>query len=321
MRLMRKKRRSNVLTAAVIPALGIGDALLMMIASHQLKLGGYHVTTFHHHLPELSSWFPGHNLLPFPESDQTLQSFQSYDLILVENDNSAKIRGWIQAHRQCLSIFYPTYRVGKHAALGLLDQVFNSALPMADNIANAMASLIELEHPSKENGLTPPSSLIHRRRKEDVLLHPTSRSKVKNWKKEGFLQLAQKLREGGFHPIFCLAPSEMSDWNCVEKRGFTLASTPTLCDLAALTYESGFVIGNDSAIGHLASNLNIPTLIIANEEKRMHLWRPGWLQGELVLPPPYLPNWKFLRLKDNHWQSFVSPNKVLNSFNALARSL
>ncbi len=272
------------------------------------------MTTFHNHLPELSSWFPGHNLLPFPESNSI---FQSYDLIVAENDNSAKIDGLIQTHRERLSIFYPTYRVGKHAKLGLLDHVFNSTLPMADNIANAVATLVQLDLPSKENGLTPPSHLVHRQRNFDVLIHPTSRVSSKNWKRKGFLQLAEKLRERGFHPIFCVAPSEMSDWNCVEKMGFTLGSTPTLRELAGLIYESGFVIGNDSAIGHLASNLNIPTLIIANEKKRMDLWRPGWLQGQLVLPPPYLPNWKFLRLKENHWQSFISPNKVLNSFKKL----
>jgi ADP-heptose:LPS heptosyltransferase len=300
-----------MLTAAVLPALGIGDALLMMIASHQLKLSGYQVTTFHNELPQLINWFPRHTLLPLPPQEKLLETLGSFDLIVVENDNSSKMGQLIEAYRHRLSIFYPTYRADKHAKLTLLDHVFNSNLPMADNIANAIAA-------SKENGLTPPSSLIHRRNKMQVLIHPTSRQLDKNWRAAGYLQVAKKLREKGFHPVFCVGPSEISQWTSIEKQGFPLATTPTLSELAQLTYESGFVIGNDSALGHLASNLKIPTLIIGNEEKRMRLWRPGWLKGEIVVPPPYLPNWKFLRLKENHWQKFISVDKVLASFDSLS---
>ena len=293
-------------TAAVLPALGIGDALLMMIASHQLKLAGYRVTTFHDALPELASWFPGHDL----QKCHSMDALQHFDLILVENDNSPKIKTLIELFRPKVSIFYPTYSASKHSPLSVQDYVFDNNISMADNIAKGMGAA------SKENGLTPLPGLTHRLNKRRVIIHPVSRVPAKNWKAEGFLEVAEQLKKKNYEPVFCVGPTEREVWKNVS-----LAHTPTLADLASLVYESGFAIGNDSLIGHLASNLNIPTLIIANDEKRMRLWRPGWQKGQLVLPPPYLPNWKFLRLREEKWQHFITPRKILRSFDELVRSL
>jgi heptosyltransferase III len=307
--------------AAVLPALGIGDALLMMIASHQLKMEGYNVTTYHDSLPGLLPWFPGHDIQSLPPNDLLIEVLTPYDLVIVENDNSPKIRGMIEELRPQLSIFYPTYLSTKHAPLASSDRDFDRDLPMAENIANAIASLIDLPAASKDNGLSPPSHLAFRSKKDQVLIHPTSRLPEKNWKAEGFMNVAFELKIKGMTPIFCVSPAERAEWEFVERQGFSLASPPTLAALAELVYESGYVIGNDSLIGHLASNLGVPTLIIAGDEKRMRLWRPGWHQGQLVLPPPYLPNWKFLRLRENHWQNFITPEKVLRNFDKLVSTL
>ncbi len=300
--------------AAVIPALGIGDALLMMIVSHQLKRAGYQVTTFHPALPELSDWFPAHE---FPTSIHDLTKF---DLIVVENDNSLKIKQWIETLRPRLSIFYPTYLPSKHAPLSPHDFAFDPNLSMADNIAQAVASFLDLPFPFKDNGIVPLPGLVHRLKKEQILIHPTSRVAAKNWKAEKFLKLARRLKSKGFQPVFCVGPAELSEWEKIETEGFALAKAPTLSDLASIVYESGYVIGNDSLTGHLGSNLCIPTLIIANDEKRMRLWRPGWQKGQLVLPPPYLPHWKFLRLREKNWQNFISVNRVLAAFDELVSS-
>jgi heptosyltransferase III len=308
-------------TAAVLPALGIGDALLMMIASHRLKMEGYRVTTFHDALPELSSWFPGHDLQPLPSDEKLIETLKPFDLILAENDNSLKMKRLLDTCRPRLSIFYPTYSATKHAPLSTQDHVFDPDLPMADNIAEGIATLLKLPDPSKANGISPPHPLIHRFRKEQIIFHPTSRVPAKNWKAEGFLDVACQLKTKGFQPLFCVGPAQRAEWKNIEEEGFALANLPTLSDLATVVYESGFVIGNDSSIGHLGSNLGIPTLIIAGDEKRMRLWRPGWHKGHLVLPPSYLPNWKVLRLREQKWQHFITPGKVLRSFDQLLCSL
>ncbi len=305
-----------MLRAAVFPSRGIGDALLMMIASHQLKEKGYFVTTYHDFLPELLPWFPGHEIHPTYAKNLS-ETLDSCDLIIAENDNSSRIKQLIETCRERLSIFYPTYLGTKHAPLSSLDFVFNADLPMAENIALCTAKLMHLPSPSKDNGITAPPSLVFCSKQTQVLIHPTSSCPTKNWKRAGYLKVASMLKKKGLNPLFCVGPEEHSEWKCIEQEGFCLSHLPTLADLATLVYESGFVIGNDSLIGHLASNLGIPTLIIANDEKRMRLWRPGWHPGQLVLPPSYLPNWKFLRLKDRRWQSFISARKVFKHFDTL----
>ncbi len=302
---------------AVLPAVGIGDALLMMIASHQLKKAGADVTTFHASLPELSPWFPGQTLQPLPSEEELVDLLVPYDLILIENDNAPRVR-----HLHCLFpervlIFYPSYRASKHLPLSSHDRAFDGTLPMAENVARSIASLLGLPSPSKDNGLTPPPHLHFRAKKEQILLHPTSRVPAKNWKAEGFIEVAEKLKQRGLHPLFCVGPSERSAWKHIEKKGLELADLPDLCALAERVYESGYVIGNDSLTGHLASNLGVPALIIANDEKRMDLWQPGWLPAKLVLPPPYLPNWRWLRLREKHWQRFIPVRRVLRGFEKL----
>lgn len=308
-------------TAAVLPALGIGDALLMMIASHQLKKEGYRVTTFHDALPQLSSWFPGHDFQKTSSSKEWIKTLKSFDLILVENDNSLKINQLLDNFRSRLSLFYPTYSSRKHSPLSEKDFVFDANLSMADNISEAISSLLFLSTRSKDNGILPPGTLKYRSKENRIIIHPTSRVSEKNWKAEGFLDLAKKLEKRGLHPLFCVGPDEYEDWKYIEDKGFALANISSLSSLAAIVYESGFVIGNDSLIGHLGSNLNLPTLIIANDEKRMRLWRPGWRKGHLVFPPSYLPNWKFLRLREKRWQHFISSKKILKSFDNLLSSL
>jgi heptosyltransferase III len=307
---------------AVLPASGIGDALLMMIASHQLHLAGCEVTTFHHALPQLSPWFPEHQLAMMPPRDTLIETLSSFDKIIIENDNSSTIpllaSAW-DASGPKLSIFYPSYSSTKHAPLSPFDQAFLPHLCMADNIERAIAQLAGIPS-TKDNGIMPPATLVHRKAAQRVVIHPTSRVLEKNWLPERFCTLAEKLKDKGYTPVFSVSPSEKKDWSWVEDKGFALPELPTLSSLAALIYESGYVIGNDSLAGHLASNLNIPALIIANDPKRMRLWQPGWHPAQCVFPPSWVPNIKFLRLREKKWQHFVSVRAALSAFKAMRKS-
>jgi heptosyltransferase III len=281
------KKNSKVV---ILPCHGIGDALLMLIAAERLQSEGYEVVTVHPKLPELQPWFPHLNL-------KAEWLFSGDEWIIAENDNSERI-GWLKKdHRPELSIFYPTYLASKHGEISPLDRVFDPAKPMAENIALATASLLQLEEPNKHNGITPLPHLRYRNRRHRVLIHHTSSSSEKNWLKEKFDEVAYGLRRRGYDPVF-VQPCD------------------TLSDLAGYIYESGFVIGNDSLIGHLASNLQIPTLIISDKSDRMKLWRPGWLEGSVVTLSPWIPAWKFF---DTNWQYFISSYRVLRCFDNLAR--
>jgi heptosyltransferase-3 len=274
----------------ILPCRGIGDALLMLIAAERLQTQGYEVVTVHPKLPELQTWFPH---LKFA----TEWLFNGDEWIIAENDNSERIGLLKKDQRSHLSIFYPTYLSSKHGELSPLDRIFDPSKPMAENIATATASLLQLPDPIKHNGITAPPDLIHRHRRHRVLIHHTSSSSEKNWLKEKFDEVALGLRKRGFEPVF-VRPCD------------------TLSELAAYIYESGFVIGNDSLVGHLASNLQIPTLIISDKSDRMKLWRPGWLEGSVITLSDWLPTWKFF---EKNWQYFISSHRVLRSFDNLSR--
>ena len=294
--------------ALVIPCKGIGDAILMMIASYQLLKKGYRVTTCHPALKELQEWFPGHFFL-----DRVPQDLSSFDLVIVESDNSSQLYDYKAKNAV---IFYPTYFSTKNPPLSFLDQVFDPNKPMADNIAEATGRLLGTQI-SKDNGLAPPKSFTHRLYAKRVIIHPTSSTVEKNWHPVRFLKLAEKLKQKGFEPVFALNPNERDAW---KNEDIQCPVFPSLEDLAKTIYESGFVIGNDSLIGHLASNLNIPTLIIGNDERRMRLWRPGWLMGEVITPSLLIPNIKHLRLRNKFWKSLISTRRVLSTFQNLFAS-
>ncbi|HSX12129.1 MAG TPA: glycosyltransferase family 9 protein [Rhabdochlamydiaceae bacterium] len=286
---------------AVIPSKGIGDALLMMIASHQLLLHGYEVTTFHEKLKELQDWFVGHRFA----KKETLETGH-YELIIAQNDNSPFISSLIEKARAPLSIFYPSYHSYKHAPLFKLDQVFNAAQPMADNIAASISRLLG-GSPSKENGLCAPNHLTHRKYQKRIVLHPTSSLPSKNWSPVKFLKVAAHLKRKGYEPVFAVSMEEKKAWDFLS---FELQAFDRLDALAAFLFESGGLIGNDSLLGHLASNLQIPTLVIADNPHLLALWRPGWLLGAVVTPPAWVPS----KIRERFWRSLISSKKVANYF-------
>ena len=300
--------------AAVIPA--IGDALLMMIASHRLQMAGYAVTTFHPNLVELSPWFEDHRL------ESTYDDLSDFDLIVIQNDNSDRVkdlkRRFEKGELPNLSVFYPTHELHKHGEPSVYDRVFDARASMADNIAIAAAGLVKSSHISKNNGLTPPPGLVFNQNPQRILIHPTAGEASKVWPFDHFIWVAQKLSYLGYEPVFTLSPDERKR---VSTLPFPAPRFETLHDIASYLYESGGVIGNDSMTGHLASNFHLPTVIVANCHKRMKLWRPGWLNGEVVTPPRWIPNFKGSRIRNSYWRRWVRPSSVLKSFTSKMAAL
>lgn len=305
---LKRVKLSKFSSVAVIPCKGIGDALLMMIASCQLQKAGCAVTTFHPALSELENWFPGQRFATLPP----LKELAHFSLVIAENDNSERMDQLRTLPN--LSIFYPTYFSYKHPELTSLDYAFDPTKPMTENIAKGVAMLLGHQTPSKENGLSPPEHLVHKRFLRRVVIHPTSSSVEKNW--DRYAIVAKDLKKRGFEPVIAVSGKEREMWQEFNPPFFA-----TLADLAAFIYESGFVIGNDSLIGHLASNLQIPTLIIADDAGRMRLWRPGWLEGAVLTPAPWIPNFGFCRLRKKAWKRWISPRRVSHHFLRAFQSL
>jgi heptosyltransferase-3 len=293
--------------SALLCASGIGDGLLMMIVAHHLKKLGFNPTVFHDGAEDLALLFEEHTF----ERHVPIEELESYDAVIVENDNSK--RAWDlfrlrdQGKMGQVRFIFPT--PSKNFKKG--DFLFDSTLPVATNLANACAALLGSPQ-SKENDLTLPDG-EHQKYSKRVVIHPTSNDPKRNWGKSQFLELAKLLEAEGYSPVFCVGPSERKEW---EKLDIELPLFANLKELAAYIYESRFLIGNDSGLGHLASNLGIETLTISGNPKRVRLWRPDWSLGKVVTIPFPLPNFKGInfRMRENYWQKFIPVKKTFKAF-------
>ncbi|MDR2540113.1 MAG: hypothetical protein LBC45_06000 [Chlamydiales bacterium] len=303
--------------AAVICSQGIGDALLMMVASHCLFLKGYTVTTYQDTIHQLSIWFPDHHFKKRPSLNALEKEFSFYDRIILQNDNSSLSNAIIDLYKlgklHKLSVFYSSYEKGKHARLTLLDRIFDRSRPMVDNIAEAIASIL-CSKISKNNGLVIPCDFKKNCYLKRVLIHPTSTTSLRTWSAHKFIKVAQELVRKGYEVAFCVSPSEYPEWSLLVKDRFPLPLFSSLHELAGFIYESTFLMGNESGTSHLASNLQIPTLVIASCQKQMALWRPGWFSTKVITPYCFIPNFKGFRLREKKWQAFISSKQVIRAF-------
>lgn len=287
---------------AVVCASGIGDALLFHTISHHLQTIGWEVTTFSNHLPLFGRWLCGYQLAPQPHLEEIEKIFSSFDLALLQHDNTPKARKILALPIPVYS-FYGSHLIAKHGPFrSALDYLCDPDVTMLENVARASEKFFGSS--SKENGLLPPPGLTHKKNVKRIAIHPTSASEEKNWPREKFLAIAHLLKKEGYEPTFTVSPSEREHWE-----GAPLF--PSLEELSSFLYESGAFLGNDSGLGHIASYLQIPHLIIGPSESHLRFWRPGWLQGECSYPPPWLMQWKWTRQK---WKDFIPTRSVIKKF-------
>jgi heptosyltransferase-3 len=293
---------------AIISARGLGDGVLSMIIAHHLKQHGYSVTVFHDFLTQLREWFPQQTILNYPPAiksgkinvDQIREIFQPFDLV-ISTDGAP-----LFAYREILGDKYKIF----------YEHDFNKRQTIAANFMTICTDFFHLKNVSLANGLEIPTTLQPRKFGQRVIIHPTSTCPTKNWLPEKFIRLARKLQQKNFEPIFVVSPVERPDWLWIESHGFALPYFANIDRLARFIVESGYMIGNDSGIGHLASNLGIPTLSLFSRKSMANLWRPNWSVGRIVTPSFQLPG---ARLRVKYWKKFLTVRRVRAAFNKLLR--
>jgi ADP-heptose:LPS heptosyltransferase len=271
---------------SVIPLSGLGDTVVMHIASHQLKKAGHDVVTISPH--RFGRWL---------ESSHFESELRSTDAIFIQCNHSQRLFNLRKTKKEVYTLF-ESPKILKRAAQELpyrekYDYVADGNRTMVENVLLALKQLFGI-NAAKENGFKPYEGLIHRRHKNRVAMHTSSGSEDRNWPIEKFNQFADWARIQGLDP----AP---------------LPRFESLEELCAFLYESGYFLGNDSGPGHVASCLKIPLLTIGKTEKLMRLWRPGW-GGEFIAPPKWIPNFKGLRLNKRYWKSLISAKAVIRKF-------
>lgn len=302
---------------AVVSGEGMGDSLIMMIAANQFHQNGYEVCLFSNHLHSFGSWLDQVRFQRLFHEDRTKDILFEFDTVILHHENTLRAQRICHLRKEgkVVFAFYNNYHPTKHPPFNPeFDFSFSYKETMAQSVAQATAEILDLPYPSMEIGMKIPKELVFRKDKRKVLLHPESADPSKNWSKRGYIHLARKLRKKGYRPTFIVNSEEREKWLFVLDLGFDIPLLPHLSHLARLLYESGFFIGNDSGPGHLASYLQIPSLILAQRKKSISHWRPGWLQGPLLLPPKWIPNIKGLRYRENKWQLFLPVSRVVNTF-------
>ncbi len=306
--------------AAIYPATGIGDTILMMIAADSLYSAGYSVTCFHHLADEIKPLFK--NIIFKKPLSPNKQNCSPYDLILIQNDNSKRAFDFFELrekNKELNIVFcFPKSSSKKMPQ----DFLFHYKAPFAMQISQSMEKLLGKPSPQVSNQIVISKDHSFRKYPRRIVIHPTSNDIRKDWTPSQYLTLANILSTNGYEVTFTLSKAEEKTWKKHLLGTLFSLLTTSLKDLASYLYESGYFIGSDSGVGHLASNIGIPTLTIGGNPKNLRLWRPGFSLGKISTLPFNLPNFKGigLPLRDSIWKKLISPKKVYADFILLQKS-
>lgn len=301
---------------AVFSCKGLGDGLISSILCHNLARNQNEVTLFHPFLSSLQSWMPTFTISSFPLE---LSSLGEFDAFFFFYENTPQMKGILS---YCHRLYPKRTKILNPIASNKNDFPhwkeghFDASRCFVDNLECYCREILRLQNVTRENGLIVPNKVQRKRFLNRVVLHPTSSREGKNWTKEKYLDLADQLAREGYEPSFVLMQRERELFPELEVPVFT-----DLDQLASYVAESGWMIGNCSGIGHLASSLGIPTVTICRSRRIANFWRPGWSPGELVTPKEWIPNVKILRLRDRFWKNWISVRAVRNAFSDLVREV
>ncbi|MBX7066561.1 MAG: hypothetical protein K1X28_04970 [Parachlamydiales bacterium] len=296
---------------------GLGDGVNCLVLSNNLHLNGWKVDTYQNSIGSMQNWFPHLAVNPYPPLSELPRILNSYDwFFVVQNDTDPFVLQLIQEGKRRFPeklkviYLYPSKNIVNEPYYN--DCLTDPGLSIAENLRLLCEKVLHLPKITKSNGFIPPPGLIHRKHPKRVAFHPTSARETRNWPREKFLSLAQHLKERGFDPVFI--PGTKNGW---ENIGFEVALFPNLDQLARFIYESGYLVGNDSGLGHLASALSVPTLTFCRRKTWANMWAPSFHKGIVVTPSSWIPNIRGLRLRDRHWKKFISVRKAKKSFDRL----
>lgn len=271
----------------------LGDSLISMVTVHNLRRKGYDVTVFSDQMFAMKNWFVNDKIYPYPGQGQIKSILSTYDTLIFTYPHDIIGQADLWHSRVVILSLSPLSKAKKS---------------MVDIQVDISQQELYLTNLVRVNDLIPPSKMQPGKYVNRVIIHPTSRQKFRSWQQEKFIELAKKLQSLSYQPSFIVSPSEQQDWLLVRKEGLELPYLASLDKIANYIYESSWFIGNDSGLGHLASNLGLSTITLAVRASLAKQWRPSWMPGVVVLPP----SWLITRpLKEKFWKNFISVNSVL----------
>jgi heptosyltransferase-3 len=305
---------------------GLGDGVNCLVLSNTLQLNGWQVDTFQNTIGSMQEWFPHLPVHPYPPLSDLPKVLSSYDwFFVVHNDTYEFVVKLIQEGKrrfpeQMKVIYlYPSKHIVNEPYY--TDCLVEAHLSIAENLRLFSEKILHLPKISKSNGFIPPADLTHRKFPKRIVVHPTSARLTRNWPKEKFVKLALHLRDEGYRLVFIPGGAkEKEEWKDLSDLGFEVPVFPTLDLLARFIYESGYLIGNDSGLGHLASALGVPTLTFCRRKTWANMWAPSFAKGVVVSPSSLIPNIRGFRLRDRHWKKFITVGMARRAFERLVQT-
>ena len=303
--------------AAIFCHNGLGDGVNSLVLSNNLHLNGWKVETYQNMMGSMQNWFPHLQIQKYPPLEELPRILHFYDwFFVVQNDTDPFVLKLIQEgkrrfpDRMKVIYLYPSGRIVREPYYE--DCLTDPILSIAENLRLFCERILHLPKITRSNGFIAPTELTLRRFPKRVAIHPTSARVTRNWPKEKFIKLALYLKERGFQPMFI--PGTKEGW---EEPGIEIALFSSLDGLARFLYESGFLIGNDSGLGHLASALGVPTLTLCRRKAWAKMWAPSFHTGVVITPSSWIPNIRGFRLRDRHWKKFISVGMAKRGFDRL----
>ena len=275
----------------------LGDSLLSMVVINNLYKNGYDVEVFSNYIFELHRWFSWTTIHPYPSQENIKSQLSAYDtlIFLYEHDIMGDANLW-HPNIIVLSKLTPPDKTKGH---------------IIETLMEVCRKPLNLNNITSNNGLVPPQGLLRYKYPRRIIIHPTSREEFRSWPKHKFLELANRLQKLGYETSFIVSPKERPQWKNEITRSSRAPKFSSLDELAAYLYESAWFIGNDSGIGHLASNLGLSTITLAVRPGLARLWRPYWSDGVVILPPAWLIT---RQLKEKFWKHCISVDRVFKVF-------
>lgn len=302
---------------------GLGDGINCLSLSNNLHLNGWKVDTFQNTIGSMQSWFPHLPVYRYPNSSELPRILNAYDsFFVVQNETNSFIQQLIHEgkrrfpERIKVIYLYPSPHIVNEPYYS--DCLTEYNLSIAENFRLFCERILHLPKITKNSGLIPPHHLVFRKNLKQVAIHPTSAKASRSWPKEKFIKLALHLKSLGFKCMFLPGGiKEKEEWKEVESLGFEIPIFPTLDLLAGFLYESGYLIGNDSGLGHLASALHIPTMTFCRGKRQAQMWAPSFTKGIVLTPKAWIPNIKGFRFRDRYWKHCISLGMARRGFEKL----
>lgn len=279
----------------------IGDSLVCMVIVQNLIRNGIDVTVFGAPAHALRAWFPDARILPLPHVSKIKETFAQFEAVF-QMQPEQPLPTLTDMHDRVITLHDVEYG--------------NRQGSMAERFMHYCRDELGISGATSHNGMTALKGLVHRRHANRVIIHPEASTGDKRWLPARFMKVASQLKARGLEVVFILAPHERERWRDLRQQGIAAPRIHDLSELAGYVYESGWFIGNDSGIGHLASNLGIPSVSVFRRRNVSEKWRPAWGNVEVVLPWQWVPS---AFLKNKWWRHTLTCARVLAGFDRIVR--